>query len=271
MIYFPNAKINLGLNVVAKRDDGFHDIESVFYPIPWQDILEVIPQKSGKGSVVFTSSGIEIPSDGNRNLCERVYQLMHDEFDLGSVKIHLHKIIPIGAGLGGGSADAAFVVTALNQLFELNLSTEKLEEIVSKVGSDCPFFVRNKPAFVEGRGEVLNPIEIDLSGFWIMLINPNIHIGTKEAYAGMKPMQPKFALKESLLEDVSSWKETVSNDFERSVIPAYPVLSHIKDELYGAGAVYASMTGSGSTMFGLFDEEPTWNGNNNFQVKIARL
>ena len=259
------------MNVVRKRQDGFHDIESVFYPVPWRDILEIVPQKSGKGKVKFTSSGITIPSDGNLNLCEQVYQLMHQEFGLFSIKMHLHKIVPIGAGLGGGSADAAFAATMLNHMFELNLTTDKLEQIVGQVGSDCPFFISNKPAYVTGRGEVLHPIDVDLSGYWIMLINPQIHIGTKEAYAGIKPAASTISMQHVLQEDVSEWKDVVVNDFEKSVFPAYPVISEIKKSLYAQGAVYASMTGSGSTVFGLFEEEPKWAQKDGFEVKIVQL
>ena len=256
MISYPNAKINLGLNVLRKRVDGYHDIESVFYSVPWFDILEIVPEKSGRGEVSFTSSGITIPSDGNTNLCEQVYSLMSDEFRLPSVKMHLHKIVPIGAGLGGGSADAAFAAVMLNEMFELNLTTGKLEEIVARVGSDCPFFVRNKPAYVTGRGDVLEPFELDLSGYWIVLVNPNIHIGTKEAYSGITPCEPKSALRNLLLSDVSEWKNEVRNAFEISIFPNHPEIAKLKEHLYSFGADYAAMTGSGSTVFGLFENEP---------------
>lgn len=256
MISYPNAKINLGLNVVRKREDDFHDIESVFYPIPWCDMLEIVPEKTGRGEVAFTSSGIEIPSNGSPNLCEQVYQLMREEFDLKSVKIHLHKLVPVGAGLGGGSADAAFTAAMLNDMFELGCSLEKLEAIVSKVGSDCPFFIRNKPAYVTGRGEILQPFDLDLSGYWIVLVNPNIHIGTKEAYAGITPTEPHLSLQELLLKDVSEWKHDVKNDFEASIFPNHPEIEILKTQLYENGAEYASMTGSGSTVFGLFENEP---------------
>ncbi|MCF8464637.1 MAG: 4-(cytidine 5'-diphospho)-2-C-methyl-D-erythritol kinase [Flavobacteriales bacterium] len=271
MISYPNAKINLGLNVIRKREDGYHDIESVFYPVPWRDVLEIVPEKAGKGKVTFTSSGIVIPSDGKPNLCEQVYELMHHEFGLSSVKMHLHKIVPIGAGLGGGSADAAFVATMLNEMFELGLSTKKLEDIVSKVGSDCPFFIRNKPSFVTGRGEILELFDINLSGYWLMLINPNIHIGTKEAYAGIRPLQPTTSLKKLLLRDVSVWKDSVCNDFEVSVFPQHPIIEAIKEQLYSKGATYASMTGSGSTVFGLFEKEPKWKQKDGNQTKIIQL
>ncbi len=272
MISYPNAKINLGLNVVRKRLDGFHDIESVFYPVPWRDILEIIPQKSGKGIVEFTSSGIEIRSGGKPNLCEQVYHLMHEEFGLPSIKMHLHKLVLIGAGLGGGSADAAFVATMLNDMFDLNLSDDKLEQIVALVGSDCPFFIRNKPAYVTGRGEVIQLFDIDLSGYWIVLVNPQIHIGTKEAYAGIQPSSAEMPLLQSLREDVFEWKDTVANDFEESVFPQYPVLSELKQKLYAKGASYAAMTGSGSTVFGLFDSEPiAIKFDSSYTVKVLQL
>jgi 4-diphosphocytidyl-2-C-methyl-D-erythritol kinase len=272
MISYPNAKINLGLNVVRKRDDGYHDIESVFYPVPWSDILEIVPEKSGRSKVTFTFSGIEIPSSGNPNLCEQVYQLMHKEFDLPSVKIHLHKIVPIGAGLGGGSADAAFAAVTLNDLFQLQLSTEQLEAIVAKVGSDCPFFIKNRPAYVTGRGEILEPFDLDLSGYWILLVNPNIHIGTKEAYAGITPSQPQTSLKELLSKEVSEWKNGVKNDFEASIFPNHPAIEKLKKQLYDSGSDYASMTGSGSTVFGLFNKQPQqFQFPEGYSVKIAQL
>jgi len=271
VISYPNVKINLGLNVVRKRSDGFHDIESVFYPVPWRDILEIVPAKEGRGEVLFTSSGLDIPSDGNPNLCEQVYKLMHDEFGLPSIKMHLHKIVPIGAGLGGGSADAAFAATMLNELFVLKLTTDKLEQIVAEVGSDCPFFIRNKAAYVTGRGEVLEAFDLELSGCWIMLINPKLHIGTKDAYAGVKPAQGRESLQNSLQQEMSDWKGSVVNNFEKSVFPQHPIIAEIKKDLYAQGAKYASMTGSGSTVFGLFDQEPKWEQKEGLEVKIAQL
>lgn len=272
MITYPNAKINLGLNIIRKRGDGFHDIESVFYPVPWRDMLEIVPVKTRKGSVTFSSSGIGIPSNGNANLCEQVYQLLHEEFDLPSIRMHLHKIVPIGAGLGGGSADAAFTATMLNGLFELKLSDEKLEQVVGKVGSDCPFFIRNKPALVTGKGEVLESSDLDLSDHCIMLVNPNIHIRTAEAYSGITPSEPEIRLRELLGKPVSEWKDIVKNDFENSVFSNYPEIPKLKDQLYALGADYASMTGSGSTVFGLFASEPDApRFPKEYSVKVARL
>ncbi|MDP6908989.1 MAG: 4-(cytidine 5'-diphospho)-2-C-methyl-D-erythritol kinase, partial [Flavobacteriales bacterium] len=265
-------KINLGLNILLRRQDGFHEIESVFYPIPWRDILEIVPEKSGKGSASITSSGVEIPSDGKANLCEQVYQLMHEEFNLPSVKMHLHKIIPIGAGLGGGSADAAFTVTMLNELFNLKLTDDKLEQVVASVGSDCPFFIKNKAAYVTGRGEVLDSFELNLSGCWMLLVNPNIHIGTADAYAGVRIGQPEVSLKEVLKKPTSEWKGAVTNGFENSVFAKYPVLSELKDQFYRMGASYASMTGSGSTVFGIFETQPQLTVfSEEYSVKVVQL
>lgn len=271
MISYPNAKINLGLNVLAKRDDGFHDIESVFYPVPWRDILEISQEKKGIGQLTFSSSGLEIPTDGSPNLCERVYQLLTDEFSLPSVRVHLHKVVPIGAGLGGGSADAAFTAKMLNEMFSLGIPDTQLEEIVGQVGSDCPFFIRNKPAFVSGRGEVLNPIDLDLSDYWIALVNPTIHIGTAEAYSGIVPKNPTASIKEVVRDDVSGWKEKLQNDFENHLFISHPLIEEIKTELYSAGAEFASMTGSGSTVYGLFKNEPNELNFVNCLVKIGRL
>ena len=272
MISYPNAKINLGLNVVQKRPDGFHNIESVFYPIPWYDILEIVPEKSGRGVATFTSSGVDIPSNGHVNLCEHVYNLMHDDLDLPSVKIHLHKIIPIGAGLGGGSADAAFTAIMLNEMFDLRQPNGHLRAVVSQAGSDCPFFIDNRPAYVTGRGEVLERFDLDLSSYWILLVNPNIHIGTKEAYAGITPTQPKSSLKGLLSKEISDWKNVVKNDFEHSIFPVHPAIEELKNQLYSMGAEYASMTGSGSTVFGLFEKEPERTMfREGYSVKIAQL
>ncbi|MGB1318394.1 MAG: 4-(cytidine 5'-diphospho)-2-C-methyl-D-erythritol kinase [Flavobacteriales bacterium] len=272
MISYPNAKINLGLNILRKREDGFHEIKSVFYPVPWNDILEIVPQKVGRGKVAFTSSGIDIPSNGGLNLCEQVFNLLHEQYNLPSVNIHLHKQIPIGAGLGGGSADAAFAAVMLNDMFELKLSEAELEDLVSKVGSDCPFFVRNKPSRVTGRGEILSAFDLDLTGYWIVLVNPNIHIKTEEAYAGITPSEPVFSPWLYLMEDVYDWKNCLKNDFEDSIFPNHPEIENLKTQLYSFGADYAAMTGSGSTVFGLFENEPKeMMFSDSYSTKIERL
>jgi len=248
LISFPNAKINLGLQILRKRADGYHDIASVFLPIPLTDVLEIIKSDSTS----FTSSGLPIPGDTSDNLCLKAYHLLKSEFDLPPVSIHLHKVIPMGAGLGGGSADGAFVLTMLNKKFGLQLTEAALEEYASRLGSDCPFFIKNEPALALGRGTDLHRFSIDLKGYQLVLVFPGIHIGTKEAYAGVTPRENQKDLSTLLSQPIESWKDDLLNDFEASVFPTYPTLPEIKDQLYSKGALYASMTGSGSTMFGIF-------------------
>ncbi|AQG82651.1 4-(cytidine 5'-diphospho)-2-C-methyl-D-erythritol kinase [Spirosoma montaniterrae] len=252
MIIFPNAKINLGLRIIEKRPDGFHNLQSCFYPVGWNDVLEIIPAETFQ----FSSSGLPIPGDDStnvtNNLCVRAYKLLNADFDLPPVHIHLHKVVPIGAGLGGGSADAAFALRVLNERFSLGLHVDALENYARQLGSDCAFFVQNKPVYCLEKGDVFEPIAIDLTGFHIMLVYPNLAISTAEAYARVRPHLPETPLRTHLLAPVETWRETVRNDFEDSLFPAYPVLAHIKQQLYEAGAIYASMSGSGSTLYGLF-------------------
>ncbi|MBR9777647.1 MAG: 4-(cytidine 5'-diphospho)-2-C-methyl-D-erythritol kinase [Cytophagales bacterium] len=253
MIIFPNAKINLGLHVLRKRNDGFHDIETCMYPIPLKEALEIIPSKSFS----FSHSGISIPGDSDNNLIVKAYQLLAEDFpELPTVAIHLHKSIPIGAGLGGGSADAAFTLSLLNQLFSLGLTTKQLENYASQLGSDCPFFIQNNPQMAEGRGEKLAPLHLDLSGNWLCLIHPGIHIGTKEAYGGIQPKLSGKNLR-TILSDQSTWKYQLINDFEKGIFDSHPEIATIKEKLYEAGAWYAAMSGSGSAVFGLFKDCPT--------------
>ncbi|MCT4665271.1 MAG: 4-(cytidine 5'-diphospho)-2-C-methyl-D-erythritol kinase [Flavobacteriales bacterium] len=264
MIYYPNAKINIGLNVFKKRADGYHLLKSHFYPVPLKDILEIVPTQ-GIGEVFFTKSGIEI--DGNQNLCEQAYHLIHQDFPLPSVKIHLHKQIPIGAGLGGGSADASFTLKALNELFNLEISKNKLEEYAKKLGADCPFFIENTPKYVQGIGEKLSSSKLDLSGKFLVFVFPKIHISTKMAYQNLQlGLEKDFenATVNSLLEQ----PELFYNDFESSIFRQFPELSQIKNKLIDASAFYASMSGSGSTIFGLFENEPK---NLNFQEDFKLL
>src|SRR5690606_18931413 len=252
MLLFPNAKINLGLRVTGKRKDGYHDIETCMFPIPLHDALEII--LANKTS--FTSSGISIPGNDKDNLILKAYQLLRKDFnDLPAIAIHLHKAIPVGAGLGGGSADAAFALTLMNNLFDLLLEDWFLEDYAAQLGSDCPFFIENTPKIATGRGEILSPIEIDLKGKWLLLVNPSLHIGTKEAYEGVVPKQPSDDLRE-ILAETSVWKDRLKNDFEESIFQKYPLIQSIKELLYGQGAFYAAMSGSGSTVFGLFEQEP---------------
>lgn len=249
MISFPNAKINLGLNIVSRREDGYHNIESCFYPIPWNDCLEVIEA----ASFAFYSYGLIIPGDASTNLCVKAYNLLKEDFDIPPVEIHLLKNIPMGAGLGGGSADGAFTLRMLNDTFELGLSDLKLEAYSLKLGSDCPFFIKNQPAIAKGRGEQLRTIDLDLSGYQLAIHNPGIHISTKEAYAGVTPKTPTIPISDIISLSKNEWRDALYNDFEHSVFPNHPEIEQLKNEMYEAGALYASMTGSGSTVFGVFD------------------
>jgi 4-diphosphocytidyl-2-C-methyl-D-erythritol kinase len=252
MISFPNAKINLGLFVTGKRDDGYHDIESVFYPIGLSDVLEVVIDEEGaKGTISFQSTGIEIPGDAQENLCVKAYRLINAETELPAVNVHLHKIIPIGAGLGGGSADGAFFVNQLNALCDLNLTEEQRVAYAAKLGSDCMFFIRNEAAFVSGRGEEISPFTIDLSGYYLVLVHPEIHVSTAEAYTGMEPKKPAIELQNALKNSPEEWNE-VTNDFEKTVFSNYPKIEEIKAQLYAEGAAYAAMSGSGSAVYGIF-------------------
>lgn len=252
MVTFPNAKINIGLNIVGKRPDGFHDIVSCFYPVGWADALEVLRANT----LSFTLSGLPIPGDENANLCLRAYKLLATDFDLPPVSIHLLKAVPIGAGLGGGSADAAFTIKALNQLFSLDLSTEKQQNYARSLGSDCAFFIENKPMYCFGKGDQFEEIALRLTGKWIMLVNPGLHISTAEAYAGVKPQTPVEDLRQLLQRPIEHWRDFVKNDFEKNLFKKHSILPQIKEKLYELGAQYASMSGSGSTVYGIFDHEP---------------
>ncbi|MEB2780152.1 4-(cytidine 5'-diphospho)-2-C-methyl-D-erythritol kinase [Algoriphagus sp. C2-6-M1] len=253
MISFPNAKINLGLHITAKRKDGYHDIVSCMIPIPLTDALEIIidPKKTN-----FAISGVQVPGDPKDNLILKAYQLLKKDFpNLPHVSIHLNKNIPIGAGLGGGSSNAAFALKLMNNLFDLILDDFFLEEYAAQLGSDCAFFVENTPKIAKGRGELLEPVELDLKGTHLVLINPRIHIGTKEAYAGVTPALPKVKLEE-VLADRNRWKDELVNDFEPSIFKNHPEIAAIKEKLYENGAYYAAMSGSGSSVFGLFEKKP---------------
>lgn len=250
MIAFPPCKINLGLHVVAKRADGYHDIETCFFPVPWTDILEIIPASDFQ----FTSSGIDIPGKEEENLCVKAFALLRDAFKIPFFKIHLHKIIPMGAGLGGGSSDAAHTLRLLNTIFELKLSTEQLKSYAAQLGSDCSFFIGDEPMLGTGRGEILNPISINLAEHYLVLVKPNVHVSTKDAYAELTPKTPLHKIKEVLQQPVNSWRGSLINDFEPSVFHKFPKIEKVKNRLYELGATYACMSGSGATVFGLFEK-----------------
>lgn len=256
MITFPNAKINIGLNIIEKRDDGFHNIESVFYPVNVCDALEVIENtEEGAERFTFTSSGIEIPGDATDNLCYFAYHLVSQDYPVPAVKVHLHKHIPIGAGLGGGSSDAAFFIKLLNDKFELGISWGEMHHYARQLGSDCSFFVSNKPSFAEGRGDQYESMKLDLSKYYVVLVYPNIHVNTAKAYSGVIPKLPSRSLENDILNlPIEQWKEFIHNDFEDSIFSQFPEIKNIKEKLYSKGAIYSAMSGSGSTVFGIFDK-----------------
>jgi 4-diphosphocytidyl-2-C-methyl-D-erythritol kinase len=253
MLTFPNCKINLGLSIVEKRPDFYHNIETVFYPIPLFDILEVVPSKNGE--TTFTSSGIVIPGGQNQNLCLKAYHLLANDYELAPVNIHLQKNIPIGAGLGGGSSDAAHTLVLLNDLFGLNLTSAQLINYASSIGADCPFFILNKPDFAYGVGNQFKDIDVRLNDYFIVIVKPSIHISTAEAYAGITLNKKANSIDVLIQQHIDSWSLVLNNDFEPSIFRKYPEIENIKKILYEKGAVYASMSGSGSSVFGLFKSE----------------
>lgn len=254
MIVFPNCKINLGLHVVQKRDDGFHNIETVFYPIPLIDALECIRDDKGN-DIEFSLSGITLEGNANDNLCVKAYHLLKQNYPLlPAVKMHLHKVIPPGAGLGGGSADGAFALSLLNKKFNLDISEDKLIELAAQLGSDCPFFIRNKSSYATGRGEILEDVSVDLSSYKIIIVNPGIHISTGWAFSQLTPAALKKDLRKIIAQPITTWKNELINDFEAAVFSQYPEIKLIKESLYNHGALYAAMSGSGSTVFGIFEK-----------------
>jgi 4-diphosphocytidyl-2-C-methyl-D-erythritol kinase len=260
MIVFPNCKINLGLNILRKRTEGYHDIETVFYPIPLTDVLEITEynQPPSNFAIPFTTSGLKIQGDTSANICIKAYRLLKKEFPkLPFVQIHLHKVIPSGAGLGGGSADAAFTLKILNEKFNLDLSVQQLTDYAAELGSDCPFFILNKPCFATGRGEVLKEIDINLSAYKFVIVNPGIHIDTGRAFLNITPSLPEKSIKDIIIQPVEIWKDHLSNDFEKVIFKKHREIAEIKDDLYRNGAIYASMSGSGSTVYGIFPKEKT--------------
>ncbi len=247
MIVYPNAKINIGLNVLEKQADGYHKLSSVFYPVnELYDILEILPAKHFS----FSSSGIAIP--GNSNICVKAFELLKADFEIENVIMHLNKQIPIGAGLGGGSADGAFALKALNEIFKLELSIIELEDYALQLGADCPFFIENSPKYITGIGEKMRNINLDLSSYKLKFIYPELHISTAEAYGGIIPSQPKTNLLDLINQPIENWKKSVKNDFEVAAFAKYPELAKMKEQLYADGAIYASMTGSGSVIYGVF-------------------
>lgn len=257
MIVFPPSKINLGLYITGKRTDGFHSLESVFLSVPLRDALEVIAIEGLHGHIEFESSGFPILGKESDNLVIRAYKILHELFNLPAVRVHLHKSIPMGAGLGGGSSDASYMLRLLQSLFQLPLSRDELAEIASQLGSDCPFFIYDSACRVGGRGEEIEPIDFSLQGKWIVLIHPYIHVSTAEAFSMIKPEPAPSGWFDSLLTaDMKTWKPKVYNHFEKPIAQQFPEIKLVLETLEKAGAAYVSMSGSGSTVYGLFESEP---------------
>lgn len=254
MLSFPNAKINIGLYITEKRQDGYHNLETLFFPVPLCDILEIVPVDNSDDTLNLT--GIPVPGDSKSNLVLKALELLRKDYEFPSVKINLHKIIPMGAGLGGGSADAAFTLMSLNKQFDLGVSEEKLMDYALQLGSDCPFFIKNKAQFATGRGELMSDVDLSLDGMYMLLVFPGIHIGTKEAFQGISPAQANYDLRNIASLSFSDWQSHLSNDFEKNAFAVHPLLSDIHLKLREMGAIYCQMTGSGSCIYGIFSSEP---------------
>ncbi len=257
MIKFPNGKINLGLNIVGKRDDGFHNIETIFYPIALNDALEIIPANDGKFR--FDHTGLPIPGHEPDNLCVKAFQLLKADFGLPGVKMHLHKTIPMGSGLGGGSSDGAFTLKMLNDLFMLGMDHDQLREYASRLGSDCAFFIENQTVFAIKKGDQFTNLTVDLSGLFIVIVIPDVPVATADAYRWVLPEIPSRPLTDLVQLPITEWKDQVVNDFEKPVFTRFPVIGKIRNKLYESGAVYASMSGSGSAVYGIFEGMPYLN------------
>lgn len=252
MLLNPISKINLGLYVIERREDGYHNLETVFYPIPLQDNLEIKPLQGSNKPWELQVAGSKIEGNAADNLVVKVYESLRTEFQLPPIDIYLYKRIPMGAGLGGGSSDAAEMMKGLNDMFSLGLSAKEMEQRVARLGADCAFFIQAKPAFATGIGDILTPTTVSLKGMHLVLVKPDDFVSTKDAYSGIKPHRPAHDLRQALAAPIETWRDTVYNDFEAVVFPKFPRIAAIKQTLYDMGAVYASMSGSGSSVFGLF-------------------
>lgn len=269
MILHANCKINLGLDILRRREDGFHDLETVMLPVP--ELYDIVEVERSEGASAFEQKGLTVDCDVESNLCMKALRLMQRLYGVGEARIRLEKLVPFGAGLGGGSSDATAVILALNKLYALNLSEEKLIEAAAMIGSDTAFFVRNTPQLCTGRGEVMTPIELPLRGKYLAIAKPQEGVSTKEAYSGVKPAVPALRLTEALKRPVEEWRRVVKNDFESHIFATHPTIAELKNMMYDAGAVYASMSGSGSAVFGLFDSEPQIDVNADNYLKITKL
>lgn len=253
MINFPNAKINLGLNIVSKREDSYHNLETVFYPIEIKDALEIIVSSENKDQ--FFETGLKTGTNVQNNLVMKALELLRSRYDIPPLEVHLLKQIPSGAGIGGGSSDAAFMLKLLNKKFELGVTKEELAKMSQILGADCPFFIYNKPLFATGIGEIFHEVELSLENYHLILVKPEVHVSTKDAFNNIIPKKPELSIQEIIKLPVEEWKDKLINDFEASIFPRFPVIQNVKDKLYALGAVYASMSGSGSSVYGLFNKK----------------
>lgn len=267
MILFPPAKINIGLNIIQKRTDGYHDLETIMIPIPLYDILEI----KENDTFVWQQSGIAIDSKLENNLCYKAYQLIKKNYNIPPIYMHLHKHIPMGAGLGGGSADAAYVIRGLNTLFQLDIPLDNQRKIAEQLGSDCPLFLEDEAKLATGKGEILQQTALDLSGKFLLLVKPEIHINTAEAYGGVHISGENGKLIDQISQPITTWKGSIKNDFEVHLFERYPELALIKNQLYELGATYASMSGSGSTIYGIFEGLPPIFSSLNCKVYSLKL
>ena len=253
MITFPNAKINIGLDILRKRPDGYHDIATVMVPVNWCDILEIVPAKGNTTTLHVTGRNIACPTD--KNLVMKAYNALNSITPLPPLDIHIHKVIPDGAGLGGGSADAAFTLTTINELLQLGLTQSELASVASSIGADCPFFIYNRPMLATGIGTDLTPVELDLSEYTILIAKPPVIVPTKEAYAGVTPEETEIELISRLSKGIDKWQESIFNGFEHSVISSHPEIQAIKQCMMEMGAIYTAMSGSGSSVYGIFNDD----------------
>ena len=269
MILRANCKINLGLDILRRREDGFHDLETVMIPV--SGLFDVVEVERVEGASTFEQKGLVVDCDAESNLCMKALRLMQRLYGVGEVKITLDKRVPFGAGLGGGSSDATAVILALNEIYALGLSEERLIEVAAMIGSDTAFFVRNTPQLCTGRGEVMSPIELPLQGKYLAIAKPEEGVSTKEAYSGVKPAVPSVRLADALQRPIGEWHEVVKNDFEGHIFEAHPAIAELKQMMYDVGAVYASMSGSGSAVFGIFDEESNLENMSANYLKIVKI
>ena len=272
MVVFPNAKINLGLRITSKRNDGYHNLDTVFYPIPYFDVLEVVKSTDNNSPYRFQTTGKSIKGNPSSNLCIKAFELLKQDFpSLPIIDIHLHKNIPMGAGMGGGSADGAFMIKLLNEKFNLELNEPQMMAYALQLGSDCPIFIKNTSCYATGRGEELQEIQVDLSSYHLIIASPGIHVSTADAFAGINPNPSIKTCREIIAMPIENWRDLLINDFEQSVFQLHPDLKKIKDTLYELGAVYASLTGSGSSIYGIFSAQPETEGVFDSTIEIKRI